>query len=257
MAFPLYRPIRNPFSDRFTNIMSQDRTTIGRAGRKRSNQAAELSDVSIEDDSKEFSKDDVMCQPVSARRDQSNKGAETGEERQVRRFSCAGKKRGSAKGIRGSTDDHSAKSHGDYTVGSGERETMNDTSDVKQSADSSRPVIRIPASSVHAATLHSSEYGRPVDSTTIGVESSSSDETVQRSDRLDNPAAMELDSHSPEEDEESDGERISGMPDWAAELDEVVPGVKVISIKDVRHFVRLVVGYSRSSFLSLLMNTGC
>lgn len=238
--------------------MSQDRTTIGRAGRKRSNQAAELSDVSIEDDSKEFSKDDVTCQPVSARRDQSNKGPETGEESQVRRFSCgAGKKRGSAKGIRGSTDDHSAKSHEDCTVGLGKEETMHDTSDIKQSTDSSRPVVSIPTSSIHATTtLHSSEYERPVDSTTIGVEPSSSDETVQPSNSLDNPAAMELDGQSPGEDEEDDAERISGMPDWAAELDEVVPGVKVISIKDVSHFVHIVVEYSCSSSLLLSIHLG-
>lgn len=238
MAFPLYRPIRNSFSDRFTNMLSQDRTASSRAGRKRSNQAAELSDVSIEDDSKEYSKDDLMYHSASGRRDTSHKGGETDQEGQVKRITCPGRKRGSTKGTRGSNDDHSPKSHGHRVASAGKKETtMNDKSNVKQPIDSSRLIScpDISSTPTRAATLHSSEYESPIDAATIGVEASSSDQTIHPPNSVLNPTAMELDSYSPEESEESEGERISGMPDWAAELDEVVPGVKVISIKDVCH----------------------
>lgn len=220
-------------------MLSHDRTTAGRTGRKRSNQAAELNDVSVEEDFKGLSKDDgeSVYPPIPIRRDSSHKGGETDEERQVRRIPCPGRKRGFAKGTRGSADDHSPKSTADCATFVGEKEPTKDQSDVGQPTDSSRAFtdVDLPSPS-QATTLHSTEMPNPVDATTIPVETKSGGQTILPFNNIDEPPTMDLDKSAPEREEEPETDRISGMPDWAAELDEVVPGVKVISIKDVRRF---------------------
>ena len=218
-------------------MLSHDRTTAGRTGRKRSNHAAELSDVSVEEDSKGLSKDDgeLVYPPISTRRDSSYKGVETDDERQVRRIPCPGRKRGSAKGTRGSADDHSAKSPADCETFVEEKETRKDQSDVKQPTDSSRLFTDCDVPSLsQATTLHSSEMQNSEEAAIKHVETKSGGQTILPFNSIDEPPDMDLDKRTPEKEEEPETDRISGMPDWAAELDEVVPGVKVISIKDVR-----------------------
>ncbi|GHJ85687.1 hypothetical protein NliqN6_2089 [Naganishia liquefaciens] len=216
-------------------MLSQDRPTTSRIGRKRSNQAAELSDVSIEEDSNGGSRDDgdLGYFPISTRRDSSLTGAETDEDRQVRRIPCMGRKRGSAKGTRGSNDDHSAKIPANCQTYEDKKDTGNDESDAQHSADSSRPIGKTEMPTFpKGASMQSYEKRNSTSSTTIPIEADSSGDIIAQAKSIDSPTTMNLDSCTLGGQGGSETDRISGMPDWAAELDEIVPGVKVISVKD-------------------------
>lgn len=214
-------------------MVSQERTTSSRVGRKRSNQAAELSDVSIEDDSKD---DSMISHPGAWKKSGCDKGAESDDERHVRKISCQGRKRCSAKGARVPSDDHTT------TTGTKTEASNANTSDstlLPSDSDGKRNEVQCPTT---AATLHCSELKDPLEAPPTEPATPASEPTVQietngqNSDDMQeesNTAPSDGDCRSQARDEDTGREKVSGMPDWAAELDEVVPGVKVVSIKDV------------------------
>lgn len=231
MAFPISRPRRSSFAEQHI-MLSQERKVSSRIGRKRSNQAAELSDVSIEDESKD---DSMMYPPGPRNRVEYDRGAETDSERQVRRISCTGRKRCSAKGVRLLNHDHT-------TTTAAKAEALNAkppfdniiVSPVPRSKTQQAPSVTT------AATLHCSEFKDPLESASTELGTTTDEVPMDTPVSTDDQAPVQqvsgaatMNWHSQARDEDAGREDVSGMPDWAAELDEVVPGVKVVSIKDV------------------------
>ncbi|KAJ9115590.1 hypothetical protein QFC20_000915 [Naganishia adeliensis] len=213
-------------------MLSQERKASSRIGRKRSNQAAELSDVSIEDETKD---DSMMYPPGPRNRVEYDRGAETDSERQVRRISCTGRKRCSAKGVRLLNHDHT-------TTTAAKAEAFNAKPPFDKIIASSVPrckTQRTPSVTT-AATLHCSEFKDPLESASTELGTTTDEVPMDTPVNTDDQAPVQqvsgaatMDWHLQARDEDAGREDVSGMPDWAAELDEVVPGVKVVSIKDL------------------------
>lgn len=232
MAYPIYRPCRSSFAEHHI-MVSQERTPTSRTGRKRSNQAAELSDVSIEDESKD---DTMMYAPGPRNKVEYDRGAETDPDRQVRRISCSGRKRCSAKGVRLVNHDH-----GTTTTSKTEASNAQPFLDKINLPSVPRCKTKTAPPVTNASTLHCSELKEPLEVASTELKTPTLDTPIAAPDNTDNQdpvqqvsgtAAMDQDWEAATH-EHSGKEEVFGMPDWAAELDEVVPGVKVVSIKEV------------------------
>ncbi|KAJ9102948.1 hypothetical protein QFC19_004504 [Naganishia cerealis] len=233
MAYPLYRPQRTSFSDHSV-LGFQEYNTSSLTGRKRSNQAAELSDVSVDDDVN----DNEVQQLGIMKKTGWEKAVEGDDDRQSRKISCSGRRRSSAKGARkeGESQTVSSSTQKGPIITESEAEAIPNVLQREERIDE--------AQQDPTATSHSSEMPNSAgDSSSSHLETSSSDITVHPSENTRGGEEMATASVSETFDEEREPsldrereclktERVWGMPDWAAELDEVVPGVKVMSIQD-------------------------
>ncbi|KAJ9108767.1 hypothetical protein QFC21_000087 [Naganishia friedmannii] len=243
MAFPLLRPHRTSFSESI--VVSDVPTTTSLMGRKRTNQAAGLSDVPVEDDVNDVAGYDDTANPTGAMKKAGGEKAVDGDDlRQSRRISGTGRRRSSAKGARkeGESPTASSTPPKGHTIAESNVEDKAYVLVQIKEPDSAQQ-------SCTATTLHTSELEIPPDETaSTYLETSSSDRTVHPS--IDMQGAEEISAtvsvsgtveegvNDPSNRERSfsepelESEKVWGMPDWAAELDEVVPGVKVTSIHD-------------------------
>ncbi|KAJ9127823.1 hypothetical protein QFC24_000107 [Naganishia onofrii] len=245
MAFPLLRPHRTSFSESI--VVFETPTTTSLTGRKRTNQAAGLSDVSVEDydDDDDEVGDNDMGHTAGMMKNSGCEKAVVGEDlRESRRISSTGRRRSSAKGARKEGESPTASS----SPPKGRTIAESNVEDKAYVSLQVKELDSAPQNST-AATFHTSELANLPDGPASSLlETSSSDKTVHPSIDMQNPIGMpaitpannsvnertddlsDKERSSPESELES--EKVWGMPDWAAELDEVVPGVKVMSIHD-------------------------
>ncbi|KAJ9125148.1 hypothetical protein QFC22_000102 [Naganishia vaughanmartiniae] len=239
MAFPLFRPHRSSFSESL--VVSDLPTTTSLTGRKRTIQAAGLNDVSVEDDDDDANDDDATHKTGMTKKSVCEKAIEGDDLRESRRVSSTGRRRSSAKGARkeGESPTASSTSPKGRTIAE---------SDAEDKAHVSPQIKELDATL--AIMLATSEPASPpTDIVAPLLETFSNDTTVHPS--TDMQGAKEISAIAsvngtvdegtdiPSDKERScaeselEAEKVWGMPDWAAELDEVVPGVKVMSIHDV------------------------
>lgn len=177
----------------------------------------------------------MMYAPGPRNRVEYDRGAETDSERQVRRISCSGRKRCSAKGVRLLNHDHT-------TSIAAKTAAVNPKAPSDKIIATSLPRCETKQAPTvtTATTLHSSELKDPLEVASTETETLTAEVPMGTAGNTDDQADAEqvsgtatMEWHSQAGDDDAGGEEVSGMPDWAAELDEVVPGVKVVSIKDV------------------------